>query len=120
MNYRLKRDIPGAKAGTDVKVVAGNKCYVILNRENGETLSFCPKEEHDMWVEESVPKRWRAENKEKYYYINETGFVDWHADVQDENDNRDFEFGNYFSTESEARVAALKVKELLVGLAKMV
>lgn len=58
-------------------------------------------------------KRWRAENLESYYYIDELFAVNILCDEHDIIDNNLYNNGNYFKTEQEAQQYADKIKELL-------
>lgn len=53
-------------------------------------------------------KRWKAENGEKYYFIE--GIVSNHYEANDEIDNALYEQGNYFETQREAEIVAEKLK----------
>lgn len=49
-----------------------------------------------------IKKRWRAENDEVYYYINEHFEADWFRDNRMPGTNKNHENGNYFQTKQEA------------------
>lgn len=49
-----------------------------------------------------ITKRWRAEDDEVYYYINEHFEVDWFRDNRMPGTNKNHENGNYFQTKQEA------------------
>ena len=49
-----------------------------------------------------IKKRWRAEDDEVYYYINEHFEADWFRDNRMPGTNKNHENGNYFQTKQEA------------------
>ena len=49
-----------------------------------------------------IKKRWRAEDDEVYYYINEHFEADWFRDNRLPGTNKNYENGNYFRTKEEA------------------
>ena len=59
----------------------------------------------------SVKKRWRAENDETYYHINEHFEVDWFRDNRLPGTNKNYENGNYFQTKHEAEEYAEYMKQ---------
>ena len=50
-----------------------------------------------------VPKRWRAEDEEKYYYIDSYQRILRNTDLRCSYDDMRYELGNYFQTEAEAQ-----------------
>ncbi|PIM93100.1 hypothetical protein CI111_02910 [Fusobacterium animalis] len=50
-----------------------------------------------------IPKRWRAEENEEYFYIGETGLVRVDKDNFSYGDNMLYNLGNYFKTKEEAQ-----------------
>ena len=65
-------------------------------------------------IEDLKPKKWRAEEGGRYYYVNEVlSDVDAAFDLEENIDNGRYMFGNYFETEKQALDAAEKIKELL-------
>jgi hypothetical protein len=50
-----------------------------------------------------IPKRWRAEDFRKYYYINSVSDICASAEEKQNLDNERYELGNYFKTEEEAQ-----------------
>lgn len=63
-------------------------------------------------------KRWKPENKETYWIVDvvnkiDVGVIEW---ASDSFDRRQYNNGNCFNTEAEARAAAEKVKTLLLSL----
>lgn len=58
-----------------------------------------------------IPKRWRAENDEVYYYINEHFEADWFRDNRMPGTNQNYENGNYFQTKEEAEEYAEYMKQ---------
>ena len=115
--YKLKRDIPAFKAGESFYLSdAGN-----LFRESDNVpvygwtiIDKNPNILTDWFEEINESTRWKPEKFQKYYYVEDDGFVD------DDNwangyaiDNGRFEIGNCFQTEDEAK----RVKEYLKALA---
>ena len=49
-----------------------------------------------------IPKRWRAEENEEYFYINNYGIVLNLEETYSNEDNCNYELGNYFKTDEEA------------------
>ena len=58
-----------------------------------------------------IKKRWRAENDETYYHINEHFEVDWFRDNRLPGTNKNYENGNYFRTKEEAEEYAEYIKK---------
>ena len=50
-----------------------------------------------------IPKRWRAEENEEYYYIGSSGIVWSVGELFSDEDNDNYNLGNYFRTEEEAQ-----------------
>ena len=50
-----------------------------------------------------IPKRWRAEENEEYYYIGSSGIVWSVGELFSDEDNDNYNLGNYFKTEEEAQ-----------------
>lgn len=62
-----------------------------------------------------IPKRWRAELGEKFYYINECMEVDEVIEYFYKFSNDLYDSGNYFKTKEEAEDKAEEMKKLLGG-----
>ena len=59
-----------------------------------------------------IPKRWRAENEGRYYYIHSNySLIVFATDLRFSDDNNRYETGNYFSTEKEAKEYMEYVKQ---------
>ena len=76
-----------------------------------------PLDAYSAWMEwkgSRRPKRWRAKQYEKYWYLDRR-FIpkDVNADANSEFDSTNYENGNYFRTKEEAQQAAEVVKEAL-------
>ena len=80
------------------------------NKYSDGRINICTTEEKEI-IEKKVEainekygtkKRWRAENDEVYYYINEHFEVDWFRDNRLPGTNKNYENGNYFQTKQEA------------------
>ena len=67
-------------------------------------------EERIKQLEKSSTKRWRAEEDEEFYYVDIDGQVDSCTDYYDEEEDDQYEIGNYFETEEEAEKVADKIK----------
>lgn len=50
-----------------------------------------------------APKRWRAEENEEYYYIGSSGLVWSVGELFSDEDDDNYNLGNYFKTEEEAQ-----------------
>lgn len=60
--------------------------------------------------QEKKCKRWRASRKGKYWYITPSAIVNYTIEINDDQDNRSYETGNYFRTEEEAKKMVEKIK----------
>lgn len=60
-----------------------------------------------------IEKRWRAENGEMYFYVNYDLEVNIMVDDYYSGDNSLYKAGNYFKTEEEAELVAIKFREVL-------
>lgn len=60
MKYRLKKDLPFAKAGEEIKVDDDCDIWTVrpLNIEIDCPLCDIPKETRDEWIEEVKPREW--------------------------------------------------------------
>ena len=96
-----------------------NKILYTYGNEKYDNLIFTvPKEDFDLFLNKincinekyGIPKRWRAEEGEYYYYISlDLGIIKTKSYSNDDFDNERYNLGNYFQTEAEAQ----KVKEKL-------
>lgn len=50
-----------------------------------------------------IPYRWRAEKNDEYFFINDYGIVLSLEETYSNEDNYNYELGNYFKTDEEAR-----------------
>lgn len=117
--YKLKRDIPAFKAGTECYVEeAGHMVpcrgisYTIVHKDQ---LEKNPNILTDWFEEIKEPTRWKPETDQKYYYcFGSDGSVmddDW-CDLTIDHDR--FEIGNCFKTEEEAERVVEYLKALAV------
>ena len=117
--YKLKKDAPAFKAGTECYIEeAGNMVpcrgisYTIVHKDQLEKNPNILTE----WFEEvNESTLWKPENFQKYYYVEDDGFV------YDDNwgngyaiDNGRFEIGNCFQTKEEAERVVEYLKALAV------
>ena len=88
-------------------------------KSRDDNISICNQEEKAL-IEEKVKainekygikRRWRAEDDEVYYYINEHFEVDWFRDNRMPGTNKNHENGNYFQTKQEALEYAVYIKK---------
>ena len=62
-----------------------------------------------------IPKRWRAEKDNKYYYIDEKGEIVKDYDNNYSSDEELYNFGNYFKTEEEAEKYRDRIEKMLTN-----
>lgn len=117
--YKLKRDIPAFKAGTECYIEeAGNMVpcrgisYTIVHKDQ---LEKNPNILTDWFEEIKEPTRWKPETEQKYYYVDSDGSVDsdiWfdYSAIDDDM----FDIGNCFQTEEEAEQVVEYLKALAV------
>lgn len=111
--YRLKKDTPAFKAGTECYIEeAGNMVpcrgisYVIVHKEQ---LEQNPDILTD-WFEEIKPTRWKPELGRRYYLSDSNGSVYESVWSNDYIDRSRLEIGNCFQTKEEAEKAVEKLK----------
>ncbi len=108
--YKLKKDLPYAKAGDVFEVNRiGN---VSVPDDNGFSV-YTPKELPDFF--EEVDGRWKPEVDEEYWFLTPSGDVDVYLWRNDKIDHGFYKFGNCFKTEKQAKAAAKGVKEYLLN-----
>ena len=117
--YKLKKDTPAFKAGTECYIEeAGHMVpcrgisYTIVHKDQ---LEKSPNILTDWFEEINESTRWKPEKFQKYYYVGDDGFV------YDDNwangfaiDNGRFEIGNIFQTKEEAKRVVEYLKALAV------
>lgn len=83
-----------------------------MKQELEETKNKCTEIEKKIEeLEKQESKvRWRGKQCEKYWYISSCGTVSYTMEMNDDQDNRSYEMGNYFRTEEEAEKVAEKIK----------
>ena len=117
--YKLKRDVPAFKAGTECYIEeSGNMVpcrgisYTIVHKDQLEKF---PNILTDWFEEIKEPTRWKPEMGQTYYHVGGDGFVYSDTWVNGSAvDNGRFEIGNCFKTEEEAERAAEYLKALAV------
>lgn len=117
--YKLKRDTPAFKAGTECYIEeAGHMVpcrgisYIIVHRDQLEKNPNIMTE----WFEEiDETTRWKPEKFQKYYYVEDNSFVydDAWSNVSSIDDGR-FDIGNCFETKEEAEQVVEYLKALAV------
>lgn len=89
-----------------------NKRLYTYGNEKYDNLIFTvPKEDVDLFLEKincinekyGIPKRWRADDGERYYYIDSQQRIFGNTDLRHSYDNMRYELGNYFKTEQETQ-----------------
>lgn len=65
-------------------------------------------------AEEVKPARWRAEEGSSYYIVNSVLEVDRFYDDREPSDDKLYNCGNYFRTETEAKEMAKNIKKVLL------
>ena len=101
--YVLKKDLPTFNKG-ETFIFDGD-----LWQESDNILVYSQAELDEYpnilkdWFEE-IPehKRWRAENEQEYFYIDDEGFVSSDVECFHSSDDRRFALGNYSKTAEEA------------------
>lgn len=58
-----------------------------------------------------IPKRWRAEKKEIYFYVADKGCISDTWEDFDSADNKRYKLGNYFKTEEEAEKVKIELEK---------
>lgn len=117
--YRLRKNLPAFKAGTECYIEeAGHMVpcrgisYTIVHKDQ---LDKNPNILTDWFEEIKETTRWKPERYNKYYYIENTGWIcsdTWRDAVSI--DHERFEIGNCFQTEEEAKRVAEYLKALAV------
>lgn len=80
-----------------------------------KNIEFWEKDISPVWnfgirkyrIKEDVPKRWRAEEGENYYYVSSRGKVIYCQDIRGVTAKKNYAKGNYFETEEQARASAI-------------
>ena len=112
--YKLKRDIPAFKAGTECYIEeAGHMVpcrgisYTIVHKDQ---LEKNPNILTDWFEEVNESTRWKPEMDQKYHIIASDGTVFDNLWDDDSTDNGRFNVGNCFQTEEEAEKAVERLK----------
>lgn len=90
----------------------------VLKYDNGnETIAIATAYAKLKGIEiptiEETPTPWRAENKGRFYYVNEVSEVTFQLENYTWVDNEYYESANYFRTREQAESARKKIKHLL-------
>lgn len=112
--YKLKRDIPAFKAGTECYIEeAGNMVpcrgisYTIVHKDQ---LEKNPNILTDWFEEVKESTRWKPETDQKYYCFGSNGLVYDSIWADGSVDRSRFKIGNCFQTKEEAKRAVEKLK----------
>lgn len=116
--YKLLKDLPTFSKGDTFRLA---ECGDLVSEESGIlTYAKLTLEKFNIldsgWFEE-IPedhKRWRAEEGERYWWVQNDGGVTNDCDDWVDIDDGRYELGNYFKTEEEAKKAAEWLKALTV------
>ena len=116
--YKLKRDTPAFKAGTECYIEeAGNMVpcrgisYTIVHKDQ---LEKNPNILTDWFEEIEESTRWKPDESQKYYFLDGGGFVYDNRWDDDSVDHGRFEIDNCFQTKEEAERAVEYLKALAV------
>lgn len=116
--YKLLKDLPTFSKGDTFQLTNGGH----LMSEETRVIAFAESTLKQFnilnsdWFEE-IPedyKRWRAEEGERYWWVQNDGGVTNDCDDWVDIDDGRYELGNYFKTEEEAQKAAEWLKALAV------
>lgn len=118
MKYRLKKDLPGIKAGSEVEVIDSMAfdTFNIMSASDLPTtdVMHVPLSEKDEWIE-GVSGRWKPEEGETYFFIGSNGKRARTAYRSDADFDRDaWAFGNCFRTNGDFHKACNAVRETLM------
>lgn len=109
--YILKKDLPLAKAGTEV-TMENDWIWVNWIQIDDYKISNIDITNTMNWLEEvKENKRWRAERNEKYFYVEYNrvvGTFEWFDFIDDWN----FKTQNYYRTEKEAQKALDRINAI--------
>lgn len=112
--YKLKKDTPAFKAGTECYIEeAGNMVpcrgisYTIVHKDQ---LEKNPSIFSDWFEEVNEPTRWKPELGRKYYFLDSNGFVYNNIWADDSVDHGRLKIGNYFESRDEAEKAVERLK----------
>ena len=116
--YKLKKDTPAFKAGTECYIEeAGNMVpcrgisYTIVHKDQLEKNPNILTE----WFEEiDETTRWKPEQDQEYYLLDSNGLVHESVWADDSADRSRFEIGNCFQTEEEIERVVEYLKALAV------
>lgn len=84
---------------SDLYINSENDCFTIKNNLVESLEKFLQKFNKKF----GMPKRWRADNGEIYYYINSYQRILDETDLRRSYDDMRYEMGNYFETDKEAQ-----------------
>lgn len=111
MKYKLLKDLPWAKAGTEKE--AHNDGDIYFKDEEGLASVLVNPRKYPEWLE-PVIERWKPEPEEKYFYFynqEEIGICSFNNDPLDK---ERFKLGNCFQTKEQAEKASELVHKTLM------
>ena len=85
--------IQGKEKNKDSKIL-------LVNKEDFENIKNMVEKINEKY---GIPKRWRADDGERYYYIDSHQRILDNTDLTHSYDDMRYELGNYFQTEAEAQ-----------------
>ena len=91
--YNNKLYIQGEEKNKDSKIL-------LVNKEDFENIKNMVEKINEKY---GIPKRWRADDGERYYYIDSHQRILDNTDLTHSYDDMRYELGNYFQTEAEAQ-----------------
>jgi hypothetical protein len=112
--YKLLKDLPTFKAGDKFYLDSNNNLRLSgseIIAYSHITLEKFPNILKDWFEEITEYKRWRAERGGAYYYIYNSGQIDFSCDYGDMKSDYLYKIGNYFKTEEEVKA----YKEYLIA-----
>lgn len=84
----------------------------IMSKEASEKFKDIVREVNE---EYGIPKRWRANIGERYFYITDQGRITYDFEHNTREDDLRHQYGNYFRTEDDGKVKLEKIRLLFKG-----
>lgn len=89
-----------------------------IGKAKGQLEVYREKEAYLKSIGRKKMSRWKPEKGAKYYYVGDSGMVNFTFADCDSVDEAYYKFGNVFRTEAEAEKALEQVKETLINFHK--